>query len=338
MTIPPEDRSVIAPAPLSGEEPEDAGLRPGTFDDFVGQDPVRNNLRVAITAARQRKEAVDHILFSGMPGLGKTTLAHIVAREMGTQMVTTSGPVIDRPGDLAGILSSLGEGDVLFIDEIHRLNRNVEEYLYSAMEDFRIDILLDQGPNARSVNLELKPFTLVGATTREGLVAGPLRSRFGVLEKLELYPWEDLAKIIRRSAGILKIGLEDAATEVISRRSRGVPRIANRFLRRVRDLAQVKREKRVSADIAREALGMLGVDENGLVATDRKILEILARRAGEPVGLKAIALTVGEEEDTIEEVYEPYLMIQGYLDRTPRGRAATPRTMALFPGSGKGLF
>lgn len=265
---------------------------------------------------------MDHILFSGPPGLGKTTLSQIIANEINAAIKTTSGPILDKPMDLAGILTNLQQGDILFIDEIHRLNTTVEEYLYSAMEDFYIDILIDQGPKARSVKINLPKFTLVGSTTREGLLTAPLRSRFGVLEKLEFYPWTDLYKVVCNSARILSIQTDERGAEIIAKRSRGTPRIANRFLRRIRDVAQVRGNDIINEEVARMGLEMLGVDENGLGEMDRKILETLIRYGG-PVGLKTIAVSVSEEEDTIEEVYESYLIQKGYLDKTPRGRIAT---------------
>ena len=305
------------------EPEEDLSLRPRSFDEFIGQRQIIENLRVYIEAARARGEALDHILFSGPPGLGKTTLGHIVAHEIGTEFRATSGPVIERPADLAGILTKLTRFDVLFIDEIHRINVSVEEYLYSAMEDYSIDILIDQGPHARSIKIDVPPFTLIGATTREGLLATPFRSRFGVLEKLNYYPPEDLVKVVLRSAKILRIDVDDEAARIIARRSRGTPRDANRYLRRIRDLAQVKSINCINAEVATEGLGMLGVDENGLCAMDRRILKALIDHGGGPLGLKTIALSVGETEDTIEDVYEPYLIQQSFLKKTPRGRLAT---------------
>ena len=300
----------------------DFTLRPRRFSDFIGQDRIKENLLIYIEAAKKRGEPLDHILFSGPPGLGKTTLSQIVANEINASIKTTSGPILDKPMDLAGILTNLQEGDVLFIDEIHRLNTTVEEYLYSAMEDFYIDILIDQGPKARSVKINLPKFTLVGSTTREGLLTAPLRSRFGVLEKLEFYPWTDLYKVVCNSARILSVQIDEKGAEIIAKRSRGTPRIANRFLRRIRDVAQVRGNDIINEEVAGIGLEMLGVDENGLGEMDRKILETLIRYAG-PVGLKTIAVSVSEEEDTIEEVYESYLIQRGYLDKTPRGRIAT---------------
>jgi Holliday junction DNA helicase RuvB len=319
--------------PFPGGEDDrnlDFALRPESFAEFVGQRPVLENLEVFIEAARNRDEPVDHILLSGMPGLGKTTLAHLVAHELGTTLRSTSGPALERPGDLAGILTNMRRGEILFIDEIHRLHRTIEEYLYSAMEDFHLHIVIDQGPSARSVRLNLEPFTIVGATTREGLLSSPLRSRFGVLERLEPYPWEDLREILKRSARLLKVVLDEDAAEVVARRSRGTPRIANRFLRRVRDFAEVSGEARVTSALAAAALTRLGIDRNGLGALDRKLLEFLVRQGGGPVGLKTIAIAVGEEPGTLEEVYEPHLIREGYLAKTPRGRAATRQAYAVL--------
>jgi Holliday junction DNA helicase RuvB len=302
-------------------------LRPASFDDFVGQKPVLRNLTVYVRAARERREPLDHVLFTGMPGLGKTTLARIIAHEMKARLYVTSGPILKRPGDLAGMLTKLEAGDVLFIDEIHRILADVEEYLYTAMEQYFISITVDSGPNGRTINLPLKRFTLVGATTREGLLSKPFHDRFKIREKLEYYPVEDLVRILNRSARLLDIGLEADAGRMIADRARGTPRIANNHLRRVRDVAQVRGAKAVTAGLAGEGLSMLGVDALGLEEIDRKILKVLCAQH-EPVGLKTIAAAVGEQEDTIEELYEPYLLQQGLLIRTARGRKASPRALA----------
>lgn len=314
---------VLSSTSIIEDKSLDYTLRPKRFHDFIGQNRIKENLLIYIEAAKKRGEPLDHILFSGPPGLGKTTLSQIIANEVNTTIKTTSGPILDKPVDLAGILSNLQQGDILFIDEIHRLNTTVEEYLYSAMEDFSIDIIIDQGPKARSVKIKLPKFTLVGSTTREGLLTAPLRSRFGVLEKLEFYPWTDLYKIACNSARILSVQIDEKGAEIIAKRSRGTPRIANRFLRRIRDVAQVRGNDVINEEVAKIGLEMLGVDENGLGDMDRKILEIVIRYSGGPVGLKTIAVSVGEEEDTIEEVYESFLIQKGYLDKTPRGRVAT---------------
>ncbi len=301
----------------------DITLRPKRFDDFIGQNRIKENLLIYIEAAKKRKEPLDHLLFSGPPGLGKTTLSQIIANEINTPIKTTSGPILNKPVDLAGILTNLQYGDILFIDEIHRLNTTVEEYLYSAMEDFSIDIIIDQGPKARSVKINLPRFTLIGSTTREGLLTAPLRSRFGVLEKLAFYDWTDLYKIVCNSSRILSIQIDEKGAEIIAKRSRGTPRIANRFLRRIRDVAQVRGNNVINEEVTRMGLEMLGVDENGLGDMDRKILETIIRYGGGPVGIKTIAVSVSEEEDTVEEVYESFLIQKGYLDKTPRGRIAT---------------
>ncbi|MCI0406619.1 MAG: Holliday junction branch migration DNA helicase RuvB, partial [candidate division Zixibacteria bacterium] len=341
----PHDR-YTTPAILPGERDFDESLRPARFADFVGQAKTIENLKVFIAAAQKRGEALDHCLFYGPPGLGKTTLARIVAGELGVGFKSTSGPVMERAADLAGILTNLNERDVLFIDEIHRLNHVVEEYLYSAMEDFSLDIVIDKGPAARSVKLPLKRFTLIGATTRAGLLTSPLRARFGVVGRLDYYTSEDLIQILERSARILKIELTAEGAEEIARRSRGTPRIVNRLLRRVRDFADVgaihesPSSKPVGAglkpargggaplpidrDLALHALQRLDVDERGLDEMDKKIMEVvIGKFKGGPVGISALAVAVGEEEDTIEEIYEPFLIQEGFLDRTPRGRMAT---------------
>ena len=302
----------------------DNTLRPTTFGDFTGQAKVRERLELAVEAALQRKESLDHVLLLGPPGLGKTTLAFILGQAMGGGVKTTSGPVIDKPGDLAGLLTSVQPGDIIFIDEIHRMQRSVEEYLYSAMEDFVIDIMIDQGPNARSIRLELPRFTLVGATTRSGLISAPMRSRFGLSNRLDYYPAEDLRRIITRSAGKLDVSMDAEGALEIARRSRGTPRIANNLLRRVRDFAQVRADNHISRAVAAEALEMLEIDPFGLDEMDRRLLEaLLFKFGGGPVGLNTLSVAVSEESDTIEEVYEPYLIQEGYIERTPRGRVAT---------------
>ncbi|MBI4229897.1 MAG: Holliday junction branch migration DNA helicase RuvB [Planctomycetes bacterium] len=315
----------LASGALDADEALDATLRPRTFGEFVGQERVVGNVRLYIAAARERKEVLDHALFSGPPGLGKTTLATLLARDLGVNLRTTSGPALERPRDLVGLLTDLGEGDVLFIDEIHRIPRAVEEYLYTAMEQYRLHIVIDQGPDARSVEIALKPFTLVGATTREGLLSAPFRSRFGILEKLEPYSVEELTRILARSAKVLSVGADEGALRAVAARSRGTPRVANRFLRRIRDVAQVERRERIDAASVREGMRRLGVSEDGLDATDVRVLEALVRAGGVPVGLKTIAAAIGEEEGTVEEVYEPFLLREGYLLRTARGRLPTLR-------------
>ena len=299
-------------------------LRPEKIDDYIGQKTVKENMKVFMEAAKQRKEPLDHVLLYGPPGLGKTTLSNIIANEMGAKIKITSGPAIERPGDMAAILNGLDEGDILFVDEIHRLNRMIEEILYPAMEDFALDIVIGKGAGARSVRLELPKFTLIGATTRIGLLTAPLRDRFGVIQRLEPYTPEDLKKIVARSAEVLDIEIDDEGALEIAGRSRGTPRIANRLLKRVRDFAQVKYEGKITGDVAKDALDMLDVDQKGLDLTDRKmLLAMIEKFGGGPVGVDTLAVYLGEEAETIEDVYEPYLIQLGYIQRTPRGRIVT---------------
>lgn len=317
---------IVAPDLLEGDTGFETGIRPRFFDEFIGQKALIENLSVFVAAARARGEALDHVLLHGFPGLGKTTLAGILASELGVGFKSTSGPVIERPGDLAAILTNLEPRDILFVDEIHRLNHVVEEILYPAMEDFQLDIIIGQGPGARTVKLELPPFTLVGATTRAGLLTPPLRDRFGVLLRVEFYQAEELARIVSRAAGILQVGLEPGGAREIALRSRGTPRIANRLLRRVRDFAEVRGDGVVTRQIANDSLKLLGVDELGLDNLDRKILStIIEKFQGGPVGLDTLATSVGEEPGTLEDVYEPFLIQQGFIMRTQRGRQAALR-------------
>lgn len=312
-------------------------LRPAALAEFIGQRRVVDNLSIAIRAARGRGEPLDHVLFSGLPGVGKTTLARIIADEMGTRLAVTSGPVLKRAGDLVGLLTRQRRGDVLFIDEIHRIPADVEEYLYSAMEDYSVALQVEQGAHARTIELPLERFTLVGATTREGLLSEPFRSRFGLLFKLDFYPQEEIEAIARRTAGILGLAIEPGAVSVIATRSRGIPRIANRYVRRVRDLVQVRGAASASEAIAREALDRLGVDGLGLEEIDRRILRTVLAAGGQPIGLKTISVAVGEQEGTIEEVYEPFLIRENFLVKTSRGRVATPRAAEhLGAGGGQG--
>ena len=322
---------IIEPEQNDDDVQLDRSLRPVRFEDFVGQDRIKQNLRVFIDAAKGRGEALDHVLFSGPPGLGKTTLANIIAHELGVNLRSTSGPVLERAGDLAAILTNLQERDVLFIDEIHRLNRVVEELLYPAMEDFQLDIIIGQGPGARSIKLDLPHFTLVGATTRTGLLTSPLRDRFGVIDRLSFYTSDELKTIVLRSADLLRTKIDPAAAAEIARRSRGTPRIVNRLLRRVRDFAQVEGDGTITRGLVVSAMKRLEVDEKGLDQMDRKLLlSILDKFDGGPVGLETLAAALNEEKDTIEDVYEPFLIQEGFLDRTPRGRQATKLTYEYF--------
>jgi Holliday junction DNA helicase RuvB len=329
---------LISPVTTGDDDRFDSSLRPRTLSEYIGQTKAKENLKIFIDAARHRREALDHVLFYGPPGLGKTTLANIIAAEMGVSIKSTSGPVIEKPGDLAAVLTNLEAGDVLFIDEIHRLSPVVEEILYPAMEDYQLDIMIGQGPSARTLKLDIPRFTLVGATTRAGLLSSPLRDRFGVISRLEFYRHEELAVIVHRSAGILGIPVDEAGALEIARRSRGTPRIANRLLRRVRDFAQIKGDGGIDRALADMALTRLEVDNCGFDHMDRLLLlTIIDKFAGGPVGLETLAAAIGEEKDTIEDVIEPFLIQQGYLNRTPRGRTVTPEAYRHFqrlPGTG----
>jgi holliday junction DNA helicase RuvB len=325
------DDRLISPSRAADDVQYEAGLRPRLLDEYIGQDRIRENLLVAITAARQRQEPLDHVLLHGPPGLGKTTLAYVIANELGVAVRATSGPAIEKPGDLVGIVTNLGPGEVLFIDEIHRMPPAVEEILYPALEDYEVDIVIGQGPSARTVKMRLERFTLIGATTRTGLLTSPLRSRFGIVHRLEFYQADDLQEIVRRSARILHVAIDDAAAAEIAQRARGTPRIANRLLRRVRDYAQVRADGTITVAVARAGLQLLEVDEHGFDEVDRKLLHtIIDKFRGGPVGLNTIAAAISEEKDAIEDIYEPFLIQIGFLDRTPRGRVATPRAYGYF--------
>ena len=330
---------VTTPEVLPEETSADAALRPSRLDEFIGQALVKSSLQIAIDAAKQRRETLDHTLFFGPPGLGKTTLAMLMAREMGVQLRTTSGPVLEKPGDLVGLLTTLGPGDMLFIDEIHRMKPALEEFLYPAMEDYRVDVRISEGPHAQTIPMALERFTLIGATTRFGLLTPPMRARFGLVERLGFYPADELQRIVTRSAAILAVPIEETGAAEIARRSRGTPRVANRLLRRVRDYAQVKADGRITAEVADAALARLNVDEFGLDDMDTRILTtIIEKFGGGPVGLGTVAVAVGEDAGTLQDVYEPYLIQQGFLERTPRGRCATAlayRRFGLTPPAGQ---
>ena len=326
-----ENRRILTTGLREEDRELEPKLRPATLESYIGQESVKENMRVFIQAAKQRKEALDHVLLYGPPGLGKTTLSNIIANEMDVNIKTTSGPAIERPGDMAAVLNSLNEGDILFIDEIHRLNRMIEEILYPAMEDFVIDIMIGKGPGARSVRLDLPRFTLIGATTRIGLLTAPLRDRFGVVQRLEPYSVENLKIILKRSAAVLQVEMEEGGAEEIARRSRGTPRLANRMLKRVRDFAQVRYDGVITEEVARFALDLLDIDKVGLDQTDRKmLLTMIEKFGGGPVGLDTLAASINEESETIEDVYEPYLLQLGYSQRTPRGRVVTRLGYAHF--------
>ena len=326
-----ENRRILTTGLREEDRELEPKLRPATLESYIGQESVKENMRVFIQAAKQRKEALDHVLLYGPPGLGKTTLSNIIANEMDVNIKTTSGPAIERPGDMAAVLNSLNEGDILFIDEIHRLNRMIEEILYPAMEDFVIDIMIGKGPGARSVRLDLPRFMLIGATTRIGLLTAPLRDRFGVVQRLEPYSVENLKIILKRSAAVLQVEMEEGGAEEIARRSRGTPRLANRMLKRVRDFAQVRYDGVITEEVARFALDLLDIDKVGLDQTDRKmLLTMIEKFGGGPVGLDTLAASINEESETIEDVYEPYLLQLGYIQRTPRGRVVTRLGYAHF--------
>ncbi|MEY4635774.1 MAG: Holliday junction ATP-dependent helicase RuvB [Acidobacteriota bacterium] len=335
------DERLTTPSRVAEDAQEEAGLRPRRLDEYIGQDRVREQLHVSITAAKQRGEHLDHALLYGPPGLGKTTLAYVIANELGVPIRTTSGPVIEKPGDLAGILSNLQPREVLFIDEIHRMSPAIEEILYPAMEDFELDIVIGQGPGARSVKVPVEPFTLIGATTRAGLLTSPLRARFGIVHRLDFYDARDIEEIVRRSARILDVPMDEAAAKEIAGRSRGTPRVVNRLLRRVRDYAQVRADGRVTVAVARAAMALLDVDQYGFDESDRRlVVTIIDKFNGGPVGLGSLAAALSEEADAIEDMYEPYLIQIGFLERTPRGRMATARAYEYFGRTmpGRGLF
>jgi Holliday junction DNA helicase RuvB len=325
-----DDRLVTA-ARVDEDAQYEAGLRPRLLDEYIGQDRIRENLQVAIAAAKQRGEPLDHVLLHGPPGLGKTTLAYVIGNEMGVPVRATSGPAIEKPGDLVGIVTNLAAKEILFIDEIHRMSPAVEEILYPALEDYEVDIVIGQGPSARTVKMRLEPFTLIGATTRTGLLTSPLRSRFGIAHRLEFYTPADLEEIVRRSARIMSVPIDEAAAAEIAKRARGTPRIVNRLLRRVRDYAQVRADGTITLEVAHAGLKLLEVDENGFDEVDRKLLRtIIEKFGGGPVGLNTIAAAISEEKDAIEDIYEPFLIQIGFLDRTPRGRVVTPRAYGYF--------
>ena len=322
---------VMAGVPAVEEAQYEAGLRPRSLAEYIGQDRIRDNLQVSIAAARGRREALDHVLLYGPPGLGKTTLAYVIGAEMGVPVKATAGPIIEKPGDLAGMLTDLQQHEVIFIDEIHRMAPAIEEILYPAMEDYELDVMIGQGPGARSMKVGLQKFTLVGATTRAGLLTGPLRARFGIVHRLDFYNERDIVEIVRRSARILDVPIDEDAAREIGRRSRGTPRIANRLLRRVRDFAQVRADGRISTGVARDALELLEVDERGFDEVDRKLLRtIIDKFGGGPVGVNSLAAAIHEEKDAIEDIYEPFLIQAGFLDRTPRGRVATASAYEYF--------